>query len=112
MAGGLLQLASVGVEDEYLTTNPEITFFSKVYRRYTNFASEFKTLHFDQSLSFNDTLTITIDKLGDLMGKSFIQVELPNLNISDKIFNNKEYINLKQANIDQLKKDLTENETV
>tara|TARA_B100000767_G_C19773673_1_gene541407 strand:- start:1114 stop:3111 length:1998 start_codon:yes stop_codon:yes gene_type:complete len=112
MAGGLLQLASVGVEDEYLTTNPEITYFSKVYRRYTNFASEFKTLHFDQSLSFNDTLTITIDKLGDLMGKSFIQVELPNLNISDKIFNNKEYINLKQANIDQLKKDLIENEIV
>lgn len=109
MTGGLLQLASAGVEDEYLTKNPEITYFSKIYRRYTNFASEFKTLHFDQSLSFNEHLTITIDKLGDLMGKTFIQVELPKLNISDKIFNNQEYINIKNSKIKKIQDDLIEN---
>ena len=74
MAGGLLQLASEGIEDIYLTNNPEITYFSKIYRRHTNFASEIKKIPLDQSFNFNDTISITIEKLGDLLGKCFIEV--------------------------------------
>ena len=40
MTGGLLQIVTSGKQDIYLTINPEITFFKKVYRRYINFALE------------------------------------------------------------------------
>ena len=40
MPGGLLQIASSGIQDIYLTKNPEITFFKKIYRRHTNFSIE------------------------------------------------------------------------
>ena len=103
MAGGLLQLASEGVEDIYLTNNPEITYFSKIYRRYTNFSSEMKYLSIEQSFSFNDTISITIDKLGDLVGKSFIEVEIPNLHLSDNLIKDNEYNIIKNNKINNLK---------
>ena len=102
MAGGLLQLASEGVEDIYLTNNPEITYFSKIYKRHTNFSSEIKYLSIDQSFSFNDTISITIDKLGDLIGKSFIEVEIPNLHLSDTLIKDEEFNNIKNNELDNI----------
>ena len=40
MGGGILQLLVSGVQDVILSGNPEITFFKKVYKRYTNFGIE------------------------------------------------------------------------
>ena len=40
MGGGLMQLVAYGVQDIYLTGNPQITFFKVVYRRHTNFSME------------------------------------------------------------------------
>jgi hypothetical protein len=37
MGLGLLLLVSVGKENIYLSTQPEITFFKIAYKRYTNF---------------------------------------------------------------------------
>ena len=34
----LLQLAAYGAESQYLTGNPQMTYFKLVFRRYTNFA--------------------------------------------------------------------------
>ena len=48
MTGGLLQIVTSGKQDIYLTINPEITFFKKVYRRYTNFALELKEISPEQ----------------------------------------------------------------
>ena len=42
MTGGLLQLASYGIQDEILIANPEITFFKTVFRKYTNFKMYYK----------------------------------------------------------------------
>ena len=36
MGGGILQLLALGPQNLYLTGNPQITFFKKVYKRYTN----------------------------------------------------------------------------
>ena len=38
MTGGLLQIVSYGVQDTYLTGNPQMTFFKSVYKRHTNFS--------------------------------------------------------------------------
>ena len=48
MPGGLLQIASSGIQDIYLTKTPEITFFKKVYRRHTNFSSETIEINIEQ----------------------------------------------------------------
>ena len=41
MPGGLIQLATYGAHDFYLTNQPQISYFKSVYRRYTNFAIKF-----------------------------------------------------------------------
>ena len=45
MPGGVIQLIAQGAEDIYLTGNPQITFFNSVYRRYTNFSTEYIELY-------------------------------------------------------------------
>ena len=40
MTGGLIQLVSFGKQDGYLTFNPQITYFKKIYRRHTIFSIE------------------------------------------------------------------------
>ena len=41
MTGGLIQIVSFGNQDIMLNGNPEITFFTTIYRRYTNFGKNF-----------------------------------------------------------------------
>ena len=40
MGGGIAQLASVGAADQYLTGQPDITYWKLTYRRHTQFALE------------------------------------------------------------------------
>jgi hypothetical protein len=95
MPGGLLQIASSGIQDVYLTKNPEITFFKKIYRRPTNFSTEFHKINIDESVKYGDDLFINIPKYGDLLHKSFIKVELPKVILNDSYIKNKEFISLK-----------------
>jgi hypothetical protein len=44
--GGLIQLVAYGIQDLYITANPQITFFKVVYRRYTNFSIESIKQHY------------------------------------------------------------------
>ena len=46
MGGGNIQLVSKGPQDFHLITNPQITFFKKVYRRHTNFSFETRRIYF------------------------------------------------------------------
>ena len=71
MAGGLLQLVAYGVQDIYLTGNPQITYFKALYRRHTNFAMEsIKQRAIGNSTIANGTNTntadYTISRTGDL----------------------------------------------
>ena len=64
--GGLVQLAAYGSQDVYLTTNPQITYFKSVYRRYTNFAIESIIQLVDGNKDFDGNITIVINRNGDL----------------------------------------------
>ena len=59
MAGGLIQIATYGAQDIFLTGTPQITFFKTIYRRYTNFSMESVQVQFDDTVSFGSTSTIT-----------------------------------------------------
>ena len=77
--GGLIQLVSIGAQDVYLVGNPQITFFKVTYQRHTNFARESIEQTIQGTQGFNQRLTITISRSGDLVGPMHIQMNLPAL---------------------------------
>jgi hypothetical protein len=87
MGGGLLQLVAYGAQDVYLTGNPQITFFKVVYRRHTNFAMEAIQQTFSGIADYGNTVTCQISRNGDLIHRTYLQVEVPALTGSDKYVN-------------------------
>jgi hypothetical protein len=77
--GGLLQLVATGKQDLFLTGNPQISFFRMVYRRHTNFAIESQPMYFDGTPNFGQRITCLIPRRGDLLGKVYLDVTLPQL---------------------------------
>ena len=79
MAGGLVQLVAYGVQDLYLTGDPQITFFKILYRRHTNFSIESVPQNFSAPANFGETVTCTLARAGDLIGKILLYVQIPAL---------------------------------
>ena len=79
MGGGLLQLVAYGAQDVYLTGNPQITFFKVVYRRHTNFAIEAIQQTFNGTAAYGNTVYVTVSRNGDLINRTYLQVEVPAL---------------------------------
>jgi hypothetical protein len=91
MPGGLIQLAVYGGQDYYFTSNPQISFFKSVYRRYTNFSMELINLvptmeNRPLSLTQETIVTFTINRHGDLMKDSYFVFTLPDI-YSDATYN-------------------------
>ncbi len=80
--GTSVQLLSRGPQDVYLTYNPEMSLFKRVYKRYTNFAIEHNEEKFSTTVRFGTKNTIAVPKRGDLVGSMVLRVVLPNLNIT------------------------------
>ena len=72
MGGGLMGIVSYGAQDEYLTGNPDITFFKIVYRKHANFAME--TIQQDLNISGNIALS-NLRRDGDLILNCWIECE-------------------------------------
>jgi hypothetical protein len=81
MPGGLLQIASFGSQDIFLTGNPEITYFKYVYRRYTNFSMETLEEFPDGIVNFNEKINFTLSKNADLAHKVYLKIELPKVDL-------------------------------
>ena len=83
MPHGEMQLIAYGSQDIYLTGNPSITFFKFVYKKHTNFASEYIRQDFTRLPSFNTTstskLTCKIDRNGDLINDMYLVYDLPDI---------------------------------
>lgn len=75
MGGGIMQLTASGIQDNYITGNPQITFFKSVYRRHTNFAIESVQQIIDGDLGTDNITTnstIKISKTADLLNSIYI----------------------------------------
>jgi hypothetical protein len=79
MTGGLIQLVAYGIQDIFLTGDPQITFFKIVYRRHTNFSIEAIPQLFDQRPDFGRKVTSTVTRAGDLIGATHLILDLPAL---------------------------------
>lgn len=86
MTGGLIQIVAYGTADVFLTGMPQITFFKIVYRRYTNFAIENIVQKFSGIQNFGNTISCTLDKIGDLVNKMYLQITLPKVYLIDPNF--------------------------
>ncbi len=89
MPGGILQLVTYGAEDIYLTGNPMISFFRAVYRRHTNFGTEYLSLYFDPIPTFipyqETRATCKINRNADLVWDMYLVYDLPALFTNNQI---------------------------
>ena len=75
-----MQLAAYGIEDMFLTHDPQITYFKIVYRRHTNFSIEEIQQNFIEITDFGSKVTANISKVGDLIEKTTLVINLPKIN--------------------------------
>ncbi len=89
MPGGIMQLIFYGAEDLYLTGNPMISFFRAVYRRYSQFGSEYMSLYFDPIPTFipyrETKATCKIDRNADCVFDMYLVYDLPALFTNNQI---------------------------
>ena len=104
MPGGLLQLASAGIQDKYLTHLPQITFFKSVYRRHTMFALEMREVPFDINPEYEETASVTLPASGDLVYRIYLSVDIPSVSFTDSVITDTAYIEKKNAKLSRLKK--------
>lgn len=84
--GTLLQIVSYGVQDVYLTGNPEMSHFKSCFKRHTNFSIESIELGMNKSLilpkcpgiinSKNNIYSCIINNIADLVYKLTLEIEL------------------------------------
>ena len=83
MAGGILVLASNRSEENvYINEakkNRLVTFFKTVHRRHVNFATEPIEQFFKNVPDFGSRVTCNIFKKGDLLGETYVIVDLPSI---------------------------------
>jgi hypothetical protein len=101
MTGGILQMAISGKQDIYLTIDPQITFFKKVYRRHTNFSTELIEVMPEQTPNFNNEITFILNQ-GDAIHRCYFEITLPLYSFSDQYITNPKYINNKNLDIANL----------
>lgn len=75
--GGLAILAARGCQDVHLTSQPQVTWFKSVFRRYTPFARETIEQSFSGQVAFGRPLQACISRNGDLVGEIYAVFQLP-----------------------------------
>jgi hypothetical protein len=83
MAGGLLNIISVGNANIILTGTPTKTFFKCVYSKYTNFGMQKFRIDYDGlrdlRLTEPSTFTFKIPRYADLLMDTYIVISLPDI---------------------------------
>ena len=76
MASGRVQLASVGIQDAFLTSDPQFTYFTKQYKRHTKFAMEVIDNALDGDADFGSQVICYVPRKGDLIHTVYLHIEL------------------------------------
>lgn len=75
MSGALIELVATGVQDAYLTGQPEVSFFRQKYMRHTNFAMKPVQLNPVGQMAPNSEVSITIPNKGDLLSHIWLDLD-------------------------------------
>ena len=83
MAGGLLNIVSVGNNNIFLTGNPTKTFFKVVYSKYTNFGLQKFRIDYggqrDLRLNESSTFTFKMPRYAELLMDTYLVLSLPDI---------------------------------
>jgi hypothetical protein len=80
MSSGSIQLSVVGLQDEYLTGSPDVTYFIKRFNRHTKFALETLSVPFNQTtIDFGSWVNVIIPRNGQLIRNMYVKLVLPAL---------------------------------
>lgn len=83
MAGGLLNIISVGSNNIFLTGNPSKTFFKTTYAKYSNFGLQKFRIDYDGArdlrLTEQSTFSFKIPRYAELLMDTYLVVTLPNI---------------------------------
>ena len=77
--GAVLQLSSIGLQDKFLTGNPQITHFKSVIKRHTNFSIETVENYYTGNLSSGNKIEFPLQRVGDLISNVYLKITLPAL---------------------------------
>lgn len=82
---GRMRLAVTGIQDQWLTGEPQFSYFVMQYKRHTRFATEAVEKPFDGKVAFGQTVTCRIpNNIGDLVRSMMLKVTLEPLTGSNK----------------------------
>ena len=79
MGAGETILIATGEENRFINSDPQITFFKNIYRRYTNFSIETVINRFKYNVEFGKKYSCQISRLGDLIHKVWLVLTLPSI---------------------------------
>jgi len=68
MSGALTELVAKGVQDAYLTGDPQVSFFHQAYKRHTNFAQKPVKVDFTGTAGPSQQINMKLINKGDLLG--------------------------------------------
>ena len=74
MSGGITQLISIGKQDQFITGNPEVSFFVSTYKRHTNFSQVTDSLVISGNPHPGNISTVRLERKGDLVNHMFLTV--------------------------------------
>src|SRR5210317_2002726 len=85
MSSGITQLVCLGAQDEWISSEPEMSHFSATYQRHTPFAQSVEKQYIQGAVRSNSYSSITLGKNGDMLGYTFFTVDdgTQTLEISD-----------------------------
>ena len=92
-SGVILQLNHTGLQDKYLTDDPQISLFRCVYERHTNYSMQDITQSFPSTPKLGETIKIKVNKSGDLITNMCLY-----LNLNYKNEDTTEYIQSRLVN--------------
>ena len=78
MSGGISQLIAIGAQDQFISGNPEVSFFVTNYKRHTNFAQVTDRLVINGNPTNGLMSTINLERKGDLINNMYFTCESDN----------------------------------
>jgi len=73
MSSGVVQLVSVGAQDEHIMGKPEISFFNSTFKRHSNFSQSVEKQTIQGAVKSNSMSSIRFDRNGDLLGYTYLK---------------------------------------
>ena len=88
---GRLRLAVTGIQDQWLTGEPKISYFSSIYKRHTRFSTEAVSIPITGNVSLGGNAIARIpNNVGDLLRSVILKLtlgELPNVTAPGNLYN-------------------------